>query len=382
MPFPSRLLPSLAAAAAVSLAAVEAKEATMYVTCYSFSMPPATATVFGDQMKLSFTNPDSDEINDEWFLSGGTSEVSSVLVLDTAQGQLSAACTLRVPNSGDLDNNLLTDFFEVSKPVTAGSTTGEFTFDNGMEVFPGTLKATWNRAAGANAGTCQLQVSVPDFGIVNAKFNHAFEILQYKGTLGYTVAGTNVASTVQLKREGGATEFKGPFPMRQVSESELVWDATEWIGPGDAHFPILASDAIPDVPLTLDRAGLRTSDFYLGAFFFEDGNPATPFPDEYDLWEIVVIDRNDSDGDENPDLSDSASVVDPGPPPAFAVRTENGKLFLKVTGKAGQSVTLEQRTSLASGDWVPGQTVKLVSDVQEFDLGTPASPVFFVRGRL
>lgn len=362
-----------------------ATEATLYITCYSMPMAPATTTSQGAEFTLSFTNPDADDINGEWFLSGGTSEISSMLVLDTPFGQLTTPhdepCTLTIPNNGDTDVNVLTDFFEVSKSVDNATTTGQFAFDNGADVFPGTLKATWNRAAGSSSGTCNLQLSVPDFGLINVKFAHNFEILQYKGTLNYTVSGTNVASTVSLKREGGTSEFTGPWPLYQFSRSSLGWKDAPWIGPGGTRFDVLASDAIPDFPFSLDRAGLAKSDFYLGAFFFADGNPSTPFPDEYDLWEIVVVDANDSDGDNIPDLSDEPASVVPPTPVSLAVRMDSGHLKLVVTGKAGQSVQLEQQLSLSTAGWIPGQKLTLATDTQEFDLGTPAADVFFVRAR-
>jgi hypothetical protein len=333
-------------------------------------------------MHLAFTNDAADEINNEWFLSGGTSEISSLLILNFGDTEATAYATLRIPNSGDLDINVLTDFFEVSKPVLSAETSGEFTFDDGMDVYPGTLVATWNREANAASGTCKLEVSVPDFGLINTTFTHTFEILQFKGPITYTVTGTNVNASVKLQRQGAPGEFSGTWPLYQYSRAELGWKTSDWSGPGGQKFQVLANDALADSPFSLLRAGNRTSDFYLGSFFFDDGNPTTPFTDEYDLWEIVVIDTNDTNGNEIPDLSDVPGSIVDGPAPILTVRIVNDRLQLKVEGKAGQSVTLEQRSTLTSGAWTTAQTLTLTSDTQEFDLGSPAASQFFIRAKL
>lgn len=352
------------------------------MTCYSLSMPEASTKVGNETLTLAFTNELADEINNEWFLSGGTSEISSLLVLNLGDTQATATATLRIPNSGDLDINLLTDFFEVSKPVTASQTTGEFELDDGVDVYPGTLKATWNRPANAAFGTCKLQLSIPDFGLVNVTFDHTFEILQFKGPITYTVTGTNVDASVKLIRQGASGEFSGPWPLYQYSRAELGWKSTDWAGPGGYQFQVLANDALADTPFSLLRAGNRTSDLYLGAFFLDDGNPSTPFTDEYDLWEVVVIDPNDSNANDIPDLSDVPVTVNPGAPPTLTARMVGDRLHLIIDGKAGQSVTLEQRTALGTGSWTTAQTLVLSSDSQDFDLGVPAAGVFFIRAKL
>lgn len=359
-----------------------ASEATMVMTCYSLSMPGASSTVGAEDLHLAFTNEAADEINNEWFLSGGTSEISSLLVLTFGDTQATALANLRIPNAGDLDVNLLTDFFEVSKPVTGAQTTGEFELDDGMDVYPGTLKASWNRPADSASGTCKIQLSLPDFGLINVTFDHTFEILQFKGPITYSVTGTNVDASVKLLRQGAAGEFSGPWPLYQYSRAELGWKSTDWDGPGGFQFQVLANDALADVPFSLLRAGNRTSDLYLGAFFLDDGDPTTPFTDEYDLWEVVVIDPNDSNSNDIPDLSDVPSNGIPGNPPVLSVRLVGDRLQLKIEGKAGQSVTLEQRTTLGTGSWATAQTFVLSSDTQEFDLGVPAASIFFIRAKL
>jgi hypothetical protein len=359
-----------------------ASEATMVMTCYSLSMPAASTTVGAEDLKLEFTNEAADEINNEWFLGGGTSEISSLLVFTFGETQASAYATLRIPNAGDLDFNLLTDFFEVAKSVENAQTTGEFELDDGMDVYPGTLKASWNRAADSASGTCKIQLSIPDFGLINATFNHTFEILQFKGPITYSVTGTNVDASVKLLRQGASGEFEGPWPLYQYSRAELGWKAADWSGPGGFQFQVLANDALADVPFSLLRAGNRTSDLYLGAFFLDDGDPTTPFTDEYDLWEVVIIDPNDSNSNDIPDLSDIPVNVVPGDPPKLSVRMVGDRLQLKIEGKTGQSVTLEQRTTLGAGAWTTAQTVVLTADVQEFDLGIPAATVFFIRAKL
>lgn len=359
-----------------------ATEATMVMTCYSLSMPGASTKVGNENLNLAFTNELADDINNEWFLSGGTSEISSLLVLKLGDTQTTANATLRIPNSGDLDVNLLTDFFEVSKPVNTAQTTGEFELDDGVDVYPGTLKATWNRPADSAFGTCKIQLSIPDFGLINVAFDHTFEILQFKGPITYTVTGTNVDASVKVLRQGASGEFSGPWPLYQYSRAELGWKSTDWTGPGGYKFQVLANDALSDTPFSLLRAGNRTSDFYLGAFFLDDGNPTTPFTDEYDLWEVVVIDANDSNSNDIPDLSDIPATGPIGNPPVLSARIVGDRLHLIIEGKAGQSVTLEQRTTLGPGSWATAQTLVLTTDTQEFDLGVPAATVFFIRAKL
>ncbi|MSU34184.1 MAG: hypothetical protein EXS36_03550 [Pedosphaera sp.] len=361
-----------------------AKTAETWIYSTSVKVSPGTVKQLGQTSTLSFT-VDPARINDEFTVSPTSPALyTTVMILDVPSflEPLKATLNIGVPDSGDINLNALPDFFEVPRALASATTSGEFRLDNGMEITEGTVSAIWSRPADSTTGTVKIQVNVNGLGSLGT-FTHTFEIFEYHGALTYTNAGTNVVASMALERMGGSGTFEGPFNFSNIDANELSFAPSQWKGPGNLNFNVLGSYelGVKD-PLTLLRGGLVTN--YFGAFFFADGDPATPFEDEYDLWVLQIHDGNDTDKDGLPDLSDP--VEGTGPPPkgpllSLAV-SSNGIARLTLTGTAGQKVLVERSETMSSSMWQGVQTATL--GVEPITLEFPAStaPSVFWRARV
>ena len=292
------------------VAHADARHASMTLSGLSLRVRPATFSQAGFAYRLEFTSADDDSVNDEMYRTGGTDEVGSSAILNypgsEALGPILATLQLKTPMAGDMDVNGITDFLQVDLPVTGLGTTGSLEVDDGMDVSRGTVTATWNRAAGSASGTLRLKVSLPDFSIEDLEFNHAFEIFQYTGTLAYDVSGTNITATINLPRMGvaGGTGFKGAFPMGRMDPATLARLATTWDGPGGMKYEPYDTFAVDGIEATVNYLGRN---LYAGLVILADGDPSTPFTEEYDYLDLVIRDPNDTNQNGLPDLSDPPS---------------------------------------------------------------------------
>ncbi|HRI15597.1 MAG TPA: hypothetical protein PLX89_21585, partial [Verrucomicrobiota bacterium] len=314
---------SLCLAAALTALSSLANDADMTIACQSIRVSPATAvdlTEFSYAIAYS-TDVDAEgnivSFNDEWFASNGTIGYMTAMQLDSLDLEFGYLGILEVdiPMSGDENLNFITDFFEVDHAVSA-STTGTITIEGTTR----DVEATWSRAAGQTTGNVNISFSSPSHQIAGLSFDSTFEIYQYQGKLTYTPAseiGGIVAATVDLTRVGGDTKFTGPMPMKVLDPATLDRQTTDWKGPNDEIYSVLGSMDIDGVPLPLDRLVLSRP-WYGGSFFFLDGVPSTDFQDEYDLWDVFIVDSNDTDKDGIPDLSDPGTVI-PTEPPTLSI---------------------------------------------------------------
>ncbi len=367
LPLPLRLAGLLALA---TPAAAGPFTAAMTLSGTSLRVHPASLSVLGQAYHETFTNPDADEPNDELLLAGGTNNYDTLAIIDypgsEALGAIRADFSIDIPFAGDLNVNGVTDFREVDRAIVGAISTGTLTADDGMTSGTGTIQATWNRAAGSASGTVDFKINLPDFGLSNLTFHHTFEIFEYRGTLTYEVTGTNVAASVNLPRIGGTGGFTGPFNMSQIDAGALFRQAATWSAPGGLVFQVLPTDGIQDVPFPITHV---TKQFYGGILVFEDGDPTTPYPDEYDYLEIVIQDPNDSDGDGIPNLSDTAVVAPPAP--SLGIRRDGSNVVVGVKGTAGSAWMVERSTTPA-GPWVSPVTVTL-SAAGTFELPAEAA---------
>ena len=261
----------------------------MVMSCTSVRVPPASTRQSGQTYVLGFTTADDGTVNDELYESGGNTTYASVALLQVPgfTDPFVLDFSVDLPNTGDADLNLLTDFFEVVRPVAAQVTSGELTLDDGMDVTRGQVTATWNRTAGSTKGAVQFRLLLSDFGLPSLTFNHQFEIFEYQGKLTYTVSGTNINAAVDLTRQGSAADkFTGPFFMTRRNTSELDRADNDWFGPANENYTVLSSTAIDGAELLLTRGATGTN--YYGCFFFLDGIPSTSFPNEFDLWDVQI----------------------------------------------------------------------------------------------
>jgi hypothetical protein len=366
---------------AFSPAAAAPGEATVTLTGLSIRVRPATTQLLSNTYTASFTSADDDTINDEFYNSGGTTIYASEVIIDypgsEALGPVVAILDVGIPDGGDADLNGLTDFQDVDRSV-AGTTTGTLLVDDGMDISRGTVSATWTRAAGSAAGTVQFKVSLPDFGLVNLTFNHAFEIFHYRGVWKYAVQGNQLVGTVDLPRLGAPGGFQGNFPVRRVNAVELERAPTIFTNPNAVEFAVFGSLDVENVPFPIEYI---TGPLYGGVLIFADGDPTTPFTDEYDFFELLVEDRNDADGDGLPDLSD-ATTSPPAQAPVLTTVTSGGTLRIRLQGTARAKCTVEVSPSLAVPGWITAGEVTLdAQGAGELEVGGLGEAARFFRAR-
>jgi hypothetical protein len=350
---PSAMAPcrlALMLSAALAGGSAVANEATLTLTSLSLKVPPATLSTIGGQYGLSFSTADDDTINSELFQGGGSAEYQTYAIVDypgsEALGALVGVLTLQTPLGGDTNVNGVTDFLEVDRAIASTTTTGVIEIDDGIDFSRGTVTATWQRAANSTTGTVQLKVNLPDFGFQNLAFDHTFEVFQYRGTLTYTRSGTNVTASINLPRVGAPGSFVGNLPVTRVSNVELDRAPVSWTGPGGQTFDVLGTDDLEDVPLPISHVIGR---FYAGLVIFADGDPSTPFPDEYDFFDLLIEDLNDSDGNGLPDLTDDLTAAPARPTLAASIAAN--VVQLQVNGTPGARYIVESSPTLPATTW-------------------------------
>ncbi len=354
----SRLRSALALLTLTGTSALLANEATFTLTSLSMKVPTASTNLLGSIYSLSFTTADDDTVNGELFASEGTGTYTSNAILNypgsEALGALVGLITLDIPLSGDTNVNGITDFLEVDRAIASTATTGTIEIDDGMEFSRGTVNATWRRNANEATGTVELRVNLPDFGFQSLTFNHTFEIFQYRGILTYTRNGDAVTATVNLPRQGAAGAFTGSMPMTRLSNVELSRAPVTWKGPGNLDYELFGTDDLEDVPLPVSYVARN---FYGGLIILADGDPSTPFPDEYDFFDVLIEDPNDTDKDGLPDLSDTLSVA-PAQPTLAASFTPTA-VQIEVTGTPGMPFVIESSPTLPATTWTTAGQVTL-----------------------
>jgi len=336
---------------------LEGNEAAMNLVCQSFVVRPAQAVPDPSGGNASdcigeFTTDINDlgefrSINGEWFPYNGTLGYTSNIRIRSVELGLEwiGVIEVDIPKAGDLNLNFITDFLEVDQAVSA---TTQGTVDVGLGVEP--VAARWNRMAGSAEGTLTLRMPSPFEAGTDLEFLHRFEVLHYRGSLTYTPAAvgtTRVEARVQLPRLGGSGHFEGPMPLIVRDARTLERVNTHWIAAGGVDFEVLGSRDVEGVELFLDRIASRP--WYAGSLFLLDGQPATPFQDEFDAWDVFVVDLNDANANGIPDLSDPQPVAPTVP--TVSLSGPPGALRLTVTGEAGRSVRVEWSPSLSSPAW-------------------------------
>lgn len=334
-----------------------ANEATMNLVCQSFVVRPAQAVADpGGGIALDcigeFTSDINDvgelrSINGEWFPYNGTLGYTSTLRLRSIELGLEwiGVIEVDIPKAGDLNLNFITDFLEADQAVSA---TTDGTVDVGLGQEP--VVARWNRMAGSAEGTLTLRMPSPFEAGTELEFLHPFEVLHYRGTLSYTPAAvgtTRVEARVQLPRLGGTGQFAGPMPLIVRDARTLERVNTHWLAAGAVDVEVLGSREVDGVDLFLDRIANRP--WYAGSLFLLDGQPATPFQDEFDAWDVFVVDLNDANANGIPDISDPQPLVPTSP--TLSLSGPLGAFRLTVTGEAGRTIRVERIPSLSSPAW-------------------------------
>jgi hypothetical protein len=119
--------------------------------------------------------------------------------------------------------------------------------------------------------------------------------------------------------------------------------------------------------LFLDRIASRP--WYAGSLFLLDGLPTTPFQDEFDVWDVFVVDPNDANANGIPDLSDPQPVA-PTSPTVF-ISGPPGALRLTVKGEVGRTIRVEWSPTLSPAVWslVRSGTLSSAPEVIPVEIG-------------
>ena len=338
-------------------ASLGANEATMNLVCQSFAVRPAQSVPDPSGPGVldcigEFTTDLDDlgrfrSVNGEWFPYNGTLGYTSNIRLRNVELGLEWAGVIEVdiPKAGDLNLNFCTDFLEVDQAVSA---TTQGTVDLGLGIEP--VVAQWNRMAGSAQGTVTFRMPSPFEVGTELEFLHPFEVLHYRGSLTYTPAAvgtTRVEARVQLERLGAKGRWTGPMPLIVRDARTLERLNTHWLDDQQKEYEVLGSKEVEGVELFLDRIASRP--WYAGSLFLLDGQPATPFQDEFDVWDVFVVDPNDANANGIPDLSDPQPVA-PTLPTA-SISGPPGALRLTVRGEAGRTIQVEWSPTLSPPVW-------------------------------
>gem|GEM_PF-565291 len=251
----------------------------------------------------------------------------------------------------DGDANGIPDFFQVEMAVQATSP-GTYAIQG---YGSGAVEARWSRAAGSPVGTCVLDFKMNAFQSL-AVFTHSFELWEYRGTIRYETAASNVWFSLEAERTGSA-------PARWEGHGSLVRAPSE----PQNHLVLLpgswtnqTGEAWSFSTNHLFRME-HSPETYAAFFEFADGDPSTTEPD-YFTWAWSVYDANDADHDGIPDLSDDPAALQPSL--RLWVRRPGDALEIGVEGPSGARCRLQTTTHVAGGPWEEVLTVTLTNSTQ------------------
>jgi hypothetical protein len=361
----------LGAALLIPIPGGAATNASLNLTCYSLQVQRGSEPNAYFYLDLSSSVGGRDgELALDFFGSGYTH--SSYLTLqdelcgDTLSGQLG----LNVPSGGDANKDGFPDFFQVSQGITNLTSSGAFALQG---YGSGSVKATWNRAAGSSFGNCMLsmQLMPPQ----TTTFSHTFQVIEYTGLLSYTPGTNRVSGNVQL--------------VQTDNTAAMMTGAVLFVKTVTNHFNAL----------TL-QPGVWTNDsqqavFYLNDIYLRDprwptnyygylemtdpSNPGAFYP--YGTWLLSINDTNDSNHDGVPDFSDDPA----GPPPLSNPQlelTQNGSdLVFTIHGGAGHTNDIQTITDLGTGNWQTIASVTATNDAQTISLPRSGAMASFWRIR-
>lgn len=332
-------------------AAPDISAANFNLYCFDLRILPATAPTG----TLEFISPLNGESNGELFLQGSgaahTHGAGIRVHYAPPNGGISfnvnGTLSLDVPLV-DTDEDGLPDVFEVDAPL-AEMTTGGTVTNFGSP--PGTAQAVWSRPAGSHVGQCQLTINgLRTLGqTVRETYPATFEVIAYQGSFPFQRAGDSITASVLLNRVGVPGEtLRSELSFARSGEDLLTDSPWLFTDHNEVTLPTVATGEY-------QRAGRE----YSGVFVFDDFLPTTATPD-YRLWLALITDNSDHDQDGVPDLSDSDFTgVVPEPPRITGFVRQESFVNLTIEGIPGQTVRLQQATSLAQPEWTDLQSVSL-----------------------
>ena len=262
--------------------------------------------------------------------------------------------------SEDSNGNGISDFFEVDRAVSIGSSgTYAVIWSPGY----GQLQFQWTRAAGSRNGSCVLTMIDPILGQMGP-FTHTFELVEaYSGSLTYTAGSNSVSGTISITR-AAEDALTGPMTLQKIATNRfnlLTLTGGNWTNQAEVF-------AFDDVLLTRDP-GQPT--VYQGRLQNPGGT--------YRSWRLSIVDTNDTNANGIPDFTDDPITITPPRRPVLSLSNAQTHLHLRVSGDLGRLHLVQQATNLATPNWVTLQSFTLTNDPQSISLSLPSSSPTFWR---
>ena len=274
---------------------------------------------------------------------------------------------LTLPSLVDGNGNGFPDFFEVSQGVSNAGSSGTYA----SVVDSGTVRATWNRAAGSKDGTCVLRLTSGMFGMLG-DFTHAFELLEYSGAVSYTPAATNVSTVLTLSQSGDPqNQLAGPALFLKSATNrfnELELQPGAWTNSAGQTLSFTSDffERDPSMPTN-----------YVGLVEFDDGDLGTSDVD-YWAWVLSIDDPNDSNGNGVPDFSDDVGSTN-AQPPLLTLTRGSTDLSLTISGTVGRTHEVQQINLVGQTNWATIKSITLTTGSQIVSLPLPTNGASFWR---
>jgi hypothetical protein len=361
----------------MSLAGRAAQNASARIYCLSFMLHPGT-TIYGDEISVNSTGgttAGNDEMSPWGLPPGGDlmllgpQTYSSGLNLYDGYYQYWSygTITIYLPELTDTNNNRFPDFFEVSLPCSASSSGALSYFDPYLGDVNDTLAVTWSRAAGSKSGACQLTPGNAYWGT----FTHAFEILEYTGTLSYTPGSNSITGSIALTQTGNsASTMAGPLNFVKSSDDHFNQLTNQ---PGVWTNASLRSMAFTNHPFTRD-VGWPTN--YAGYIEFDDdASFYTFYP--FALWVLSINDTHDANHNGIPDFSDDPQPGAPPRRPLLSLTRSANNVWLTISGDTNHVHQVQESLVLPATNWQNVLSVTLTNDPQTVPLAVPGRTKFW-----
>lgn len=261
-------------------------------TSYSISFSSTSVNVGGALLEFFFTTYDGDtygipyydDYGEYLYISQELKKVGSLYKMDyfiveggevDSWGEISINIT-----SPDVNNNGIDDLCEKSMSFNGSISGNWYSNDYSNDHSSGGLSGSLTRNANSHHGIYSLTAHNTDVG--DMSMSGDFYVGTVSGTLDYSVKEKTVSFT-----------YTSTFD--SLSSPETVESTYEILD--ENQIKLHAKDAFPTTVFT------RNGNTYTAVVVLIDGESSTSWPD-YQKWQIVIQDSNDTDGDGIPDLSD------------------------------------------------------------------------------
>ena len=304
------------------------------------------------------------------FQGSGYTHLTYLSLVDELVGDtLSGTLAIDVPDGGDANRDGFPDFFQVSQAVNGLASSGAF--DQLGFYGSGSVTASWNRPAGSKDGTCVLSMKLMPFQPV--AFSFGFELIEYKGSLSYTPASTNVGGNLSLTQTGNTgSVFAGKVQFVKSAGdrfNELRLLSGVWTNE--------TQEALTYTTHLFSRDARWPTNYYGYLEFTDTNNPGAFYP--YGVWMLSIDDLNDSNRNSIPDFSDDPAAGVLPRQPMIELLASATNLALTLHGDLGHVHEIQALSDLSTNNWQTAASVTLTNDPQIVLLPLPAGRTTFWR---